>query len=93
MEAAAEKMEVQLKLWRLQINKLAAMVQRPGVPAGFDALMYIDELKGLHAIAQSRFDEFRAAGSAGRVRLKAEMESALNELDAAFKAGSHRRKK
>ena len=53
--------------------------------------MYVDELKALHAIAQSRFDEFRAAGDAGRAPLKAGMESAWNELDAAFKTGSRRR--
>ena len=85
MEAAVEKMEAQLKLWSLKIDDLAAKTQRAGVQAGFDALMYIDELKALHAIAQSKFDEFRAAGDAERARLKAEMKSAWNELDAAFK--------
>ncbi|MFH1219695.1 MAG: hypothetical protein V1694_04505 [Candidatus Eisenbacteria bacterium] len=96
MAAAVEKMDAQLKLWSLQIDKLASKIQMPGVQAGFDALMYIDELKGLHAIARSKFDEFRefrAAGDAVRARLKAEMEGACNELDAAFKTGSHRRKR
>ena len=92
-EATVEKMEAQLKLWSLQINKLAAKIQSPGAQTGFDSLMYIDELKGLHAIAQWKFDEFKAAGSTGRARLKAEMESAWNELDVAFKTGSHCRKR
>ena len=88
-----DKMKARLKLRSLQIDELVAKTQMPGVRAGFDTLMYIDELKALHAIAQSKFDEFRAAGDMGRARLKPEMESAWNELDAAFKAGSrsHRR--
>ena len=93
MGAGVDKMEARLKLRSLQIDELVAKTQMPGVRAGFDTLMYIDELKALHAIAQSKFDEFRAAGDMGRARLKPEMESAWNELDAAFKAGSrsHRR--
>lgn len=93
MEAAVEKMEAQLKLWSVEIDSLAAKTQMPGVQAGFDALMQVDELKALHAIAQSRFDKFRAAGDAGRVHLKAEMDSACSELDAAFKTRSRRRKR
>jgi len=85
MDAAVEKIEAQLKLWSLKIDYLATKTQMAGVQAGFDALMYVDELKALHAIAQSKFDEFRAAGDTERARLKAEMKSAWNELDAAFK--------
>jgi len=85
MEAAVEKMEAQLKRWRVKIDNLTAKTQTAGVQAGFDALMYVDELKALHAIAQSKFDEFRKAGDTERRRLKAEMKSAWNELDAAFK--------
>jgi len=85
MEAAVEKMEAQLKRWSLKIDHLEAKTQMAGVQASFDALMYIDELKALHAIAQSRLDEFRTAGDPERARLRAEMKSAWNELDTAFK--------
>ncbi len=85
MEAAVEKMEAQLKRWRLKIDDLAAKTQVAGSQAGFDALMYVDELKALHAIARSRLDEFRAAKQTERKRLTAEMKRAWNELDAAFK--------
>ena len=85
MEAAVEKMEAQLKLWGLQIHKLVAKIQKAGARARFEDLMYIDELKALHAIAQSRLDEFRTAGDPERARLRAEMKSAWNELDTAFK--------
>ena len=92
MGAAVDKMEARLKLRSLQIDELVAKTQMPGVRAGFDTLMYIDELKALHAIAQSKFDEFRAAEDAGKTRLKPGMEGAWNELDAAFKAGNRRRR-
>lgn len=93
MEVAVEKMEAQLRLWSVEIDNLVAKTQVPGVQVGFDALMHIDELKALHAIAQSKCDKLRAAGDAGRARLKAEMESACTELDAALRIGSRRRKK
>ena len=90
MEAAAERMEAQLKLWSLKIDHLAAKTQMAGVQARFDALMYVDELKALHAIAQAKLIEFKAAvlaaaaGDTKRTRLRAEMKRAWNELDAAF---------
>jgi hypothetical protein len=85
MDAALRKMEAQLKQWSLKIDILAVKTQRSGTQAGFDALMYIDELKALHAIAQSKLDAFKSAGDTERARLKAEMKSAWNELAAAFK--------
>jgi hypothetical protein len=87
MDAAVEKMEAQLKLWNLRIDHLAAKTQMVGVQARFDALMYVDELKALHAIAQSKLIEFKATavGDTRRARVKAEMTSACNELESAFK--------
>lgn len=83
-EAGQKKMEGQLRLWGLRIDKIAARTQTPGVQAGFEAHMHIDELKALHAIAQSKYDEFGAAGYPERARLETEMKSAWNELGAAF---------
>jgi hypothetical protein len=48
-EATVAKLEAQLGLWRLKIDDLVAKTQLTAVPATFDALMYIDELKALHA--------------------------------------------
>jgi len=85
METAVEKLEAQLKLWGAKIHRLAAKTEKAGVQAGFEELIYIDELKALHAIAQSKFDEFRTAGDTERTRLEAELKSAWEELDAALK--------
>lgn len=85
MEPAMEKMEAQLKRWSLRIDHLANRTQMAGVHAGFDALIYVDELKALHAIALAKFDAFKAGEDTRRERLKAEMKCAWDDLDAAFK--------
>jgi hypothetical protein len=85
MQGAVEAMEAQLRLWSLKIDNLAAKTQVVGAKAGFDALMYVDELKALRAIAQSKLDAFRAAGGAKQMRLEVEMKRAWDELDTAFR--------
>ena len=85
MEPVAEKMETQLRLWGLKIDRLAAQTEIPGVQAGFDTLMHIDELKALHAIAEATLLEFKGAGDGSRARLETEMTNAGKDLEAAFK--------
>ena len=85
MEADVEKMEAQLKQWGLRIEHLAAKTRKTGVPTRFDAIMDIDELKALHAIAQAKLDAFQATKDTERARRKAELKWAWNELGAAFK--------
>lgn len=84
MERAVKEMEARLKHWRLKIDHLETKTQVAGVQASFEALMYIDELKALHALAQSKLDEFRAAAATDtkRARLKTEMRRALKEIEA-----------
>lgn len=91
MDTDVEKLETQLELWRLQIDGQVARTQVPGVQAGFDALMRIDELKALHAIARSKLDAFKAGEESRRARLIEEMRHAWSELDAAFRNPTHRR--
>jgi len=85
VEAAVKKMEAQLKLWTLNIDHLSAEAQVAGVQARFDTLMRIDELKALHAIAQSKIEKFKAADVPERTTVQAEMKAAWKELEAAFK--------
>lgn len=84
-EAGRKKMEEQLGLWALSIDKLVARTQMAGVQAGFETHTHIDELKALHAIAQAKFDEFGAAEAPERARLAAGMKRAWRELGAAFR--------
>lgn len=85
MGEAGRNMEAQLVLWGQKIDDLAAQTHRAGAQARFDAHMYIDELKALHAIAQSKFDELRAAADTERARIERELKRACNELEAALK--------
>lgn len=84
MKTNIPKMEVQLAQWRLKIDLLAGTVHGIGTPREYDALVYIDELKALHAIARSALNEFRAATGADRQRLQPALMSAWGELKAAL---------
>jgi len=83
-EARQQERETQLGLWRAKIDGLAARTLLTNVQAGFDAHMYLDELKVLHAIAQAKFDELRAAGARQRPRLEAEVKVAWKDLESAL---------
>ena len=85
MEPSMEEMEAQLEIWSLKIDKLVAKTQRAGVQARFEVLMYVDELKALHAIAQSKLSACKAVEDTRRTHLEGEMQSAWGDLVAAFK--------
>ena len=91
METTLEKREAQLKLWESQIHHLAIKTQVAGVEPGFDAVMFVDELKALQAIARSNFAEFRVARDADRKRLKAEMKKSWKDLEVALQSPRGRR--
>jgi hypothetical protein len=77
-------MEAQLTKWRLRIARLAGAVHGVGNRKDFDALVYIDELKLLHAIARWKLDEFKAAGGEERSVLKAGLNGAWSDLELAL---------
>lgn len=83
-----EKTTAQLALWGLRINNLAARAQLAGAQPSFDALMHVDELKALHAIAAAKLAEFKAQAGPGRRRLEAELKRALNDLEVALEKPS-----
>jgi 5-enolpyruvylshikimate-3-phosphate synthase len=82
MNPVLENMEAKLKLWRQKIDHLEAKSLKP---VSFDAVMYIDELRVLLAVAQLSFDQSRANGNAKRTDLEAEMTDAWSDLEDAFK--------
>jgi len=86
MDPTVEKMGAQLMLWARKISRLADKAHNAGGTARFEEIVRVDELKALHAIAQSKFDEFGRAQGARRADLKDELTSAWNELDLALKA-------
>jgi hypothetical protein len=84
MKADILIMEVQLRNWSRRIDRLAAVVHGVGTDREYEALVYIDELKALHAIARAKLDEFNAADGAKRRRLEAGLKSAWGDLGAAI---------
>jgi hypothetical protein len=83
MDPAVTRMETQLRAWRRTIDGLAAAVHGLGKEGEFDALVYIDELKALHATAQFELDGFKAASGAERTRRMVRLKGAWDDLDEA----------
>ena len=79
MQLVAEEMDMQLKRWRSKIDHLASITQKAG--ARHKDLMYVDELKVLHAVARSKFEDW--------ARLGAEVKIACSEMEAAFRKPLH----
>jgi hypothetical protein len=83
-EANVDKMEAQLKLWIAQIDSLAAKADMAGAKAGIDYRLSLDDLKVKRAVAQSKVDEFKAAGIEKWEEFRAGIECAWSDLESAF---------
>ena len=79
------KMEAQLKQWGAKLDDLVAKADDAGAEAKADYHRLVDDLKAKYQVAQSKLDELKAAGSDRAASFKHGMESAWNEVEAAFK--------
>ena len=82
--ASIQDRKAELAIWRRKISELSEQSQRVNARVRFEDLLFIDELKALHAIVQTKFDELGAATGPQRAGLEIEMQSAWVELAAAF---------
>lgn len=78
------RMRAQLMRWRKSIDLMEEKAHAPGRPVGFETLLHIDELKALHAVAQSRLDELAASVAMDRAPLELETKTAFSQLSAAL---------
>ena len=85
VEANAGKMEAQLRNWGVKLDKVMAKAEAAGTGVKIDYRKGVDELKAKYKVAQSKFDECRAAGSAKWGILKTGLETAWSDLESAFK--------
>ena len=85
MDATVQKMDAQLMRCKSKIDMLTSRAQTAGVGTRFDNLQYIDELKALHTIAQTKFDALKATKAPERERCEVEMNRAWHELDGAVR--------
>jgi peptidoglycan hydrolase CwlO-like protein len=84
-EAHVGKMETQLKQWGAKLDDMLAKAEEVGAEAKVDYRKRTDDLKAKYKVAQSKFAEFKAAGSENWATLKTGVESAWTELEGAFK--------
>lgn len=85
MDSQLQAMSARLDAWSAEIEALACRYRRFGAPRRFDRVMYLDELKGLHAIARERFGAYRTAEGQKRPDLEPELQIALEELATALR--------
>lgn len=74
--------ERRLASWSFRIDDLAARSLKADIRCRFDAVLHVDELKALLAIAESAFVALGRAGRAEKEHLQEEMESACREIEA-----------
>ena len=85
MEAYVSKMEKQHIHWAAKFDELVAKTEAAGAEAKIDLQKGIADLKVKQVLAQSKLDDLKVAGSENWETIKAGVENAWNELDAAFK--------
>jgi hypothetical protein len=85
VEANAGKMEAQLRNWGLKLDKVVAKTEAMGTEVKIDFRRGVEDLKAKYKVAQSKFAESKAAGSARWGIFKTGLEAAWNDLQTAFK--------
>ena len=83
--ASVRRMETQLEVWAGKIDEFTTAAQESKGWARIDLRQRIDDLKVRRALVRASLDEFKAAGSNGRPALRADLEGAWRDLEAAFR--------
>jgi hypothetical protein len=84
VEAHVGRMEAELKQWGARLDKLLTKVDAAGAGAKVDYRKRLDDLKEKYIVAEARFADLKAAGSAKWDTFKGGVESAWHELETAF---------
>jgi hypothetical protein len=84
VEAHVGKMEAELKQWGARLDQLLTKVDAAGTGAKVDYRKRLDDLKEKYVVAEARFAELKAAGSAKWDTFKSGVETAWNDLERAF---------
>jgi len=80
--ASNQDRKAQLANWGRKITELSEQAQRANAKVRFEDLLFIDELKALYAIAQTKFDELGAVTGPEQAGLEVEVQSAWVDLAA-----------
>jgi hypothetical protein len=83
-QAHVGRIESQLKQWGAKLDELAAKAGEAGTEIKADYRQHLVELKAKHAVVQAKLAALKTASAAEWESFKAGVDSAGNELEAAF---------
>jgi hypothetical protein len=89
VDESVSKLEARLKLWSAKLEEVLAKANVAGQQAKIDSRKQLDELKSKLAVAQSKLDEAKAAGSDKWETLKQGVENTWQDLEDTFKKLVH----
>jgi hypothetical protein len=78
------RLETELRQWGAKLDVLVAKVAADGLAAETGYHRGIDDVKSKYQIAQTRFAEFKTAGSAKWGQFKPGVQNAWNDVEDAF---------
>ena len=84
VEAHVGKMEAELKQWGERLDNLLSMADVAGTSAKGDYRKRLEDLSEKYLIAERKFGELKAAGSAKWDTYRDDIETAWSELEKAF---------
>jgi hypothetical protein len=84
VEAHVGKMETELKQWGERLDNLMTMADVAGTRSKIDHRKRLDDLREKYLIAEAKFAELKAAGSAKWDTYREGLETAWSELEKAF---------
>lgn len=85
LETNTGKMEAQLRNWGVKIDRVIAKAAAAGTEVKSDYHKGVEDLKAKYTVAQSKFADSKAAGSAKWEIFRTGLESAWSDLESAFK--------
>ncbi len=85
-EAYQQKITAQLNEWKAQADLLKAKAENAGADVQLELNKQVENLKGLQAEAQVKFEELRAAGEEKLGDLKGTVEGLVGEITTTLKS-------
>jgi len=83
---SVRQLEAKLWSWAVKLDELAGKAHQIAGEAGADLLRRVEDLSAKLALAQKRFNEFKAAGRENWERFRGGIEEAWDEFEAALKS-------
>jgi len=83
-KAHVGKIESQLKRWGAKLDELVAKAGEAGAEIKVEYQQHLDDLKAKHSVVQAKLAALKTASGAEWETIKAGLDSADHELEAAF---------